>query len=334
MKGTPTLQAIPTGARRVIAVGGGKGGVGKSIVASNLAIALARSHCSVTLVDADFGAANLHTMFGIDRPGPGLGALLTGDAQQISQVCVPTAVPGLTLVPGAGAIPGAANFNHGQKRKILNQIRGINSDVVLVDVGAGVAFNTLDVFLLADQPCVVLTPQMTSIQNAYGFIKGAVQRLLRNLPLDKDVLALLLEEAAAREAEPVGAWLARVDQQKPEAGVLARKALAAFQVHIIGNQMFDDRDRGVLTAVSRMYRDFLDVGVTVLGALSASRRVHDSINQRHPLLLDDGTDENSRVFRHMAQALLAEDVAKVRAERDGFSRPASGALEEGEAPAA
>jgi len=82
---------------RVVSVGGGKGGVGKSVVAANLAVAMAQRGARVVLVDADLGAANQHTLFGIARPGPGVEAFLDGSLAELAQAEVESGVPGLRL---------------------------------------------------------------------------------------------------------------------------------------------------------------------------------------------------------------------------------------------
>jgi flagellar biosynthesis protein FlhG len=166
--------------KRIITVGGGKGGVGKSIVSSNLAAALAQNGSKVVLVDCDLGAANQHVLFGIDRPNSGLQALIDRKIESLEEALTPTPLPNLHLVAGTGAAVGAANITHGEKQRIMKRIRALDADVVIVDVGAGVSFNVLDFFELGTQRLLVVTPQVTSIQTAYSFLKGAVLRTLRH----------------------------------------------------------------------------------------------------------------------------------------------------------
>ena len=151
---------------RIISVGGGKGGVGKSVVSANLAVAMAQAGARVVLVDGDLGAPNQHTLFGLTRPGPGLEAFLSGATETLAAVALPTLVPGLSLVPGAGGEVGTANLPTARKLKLIRHLRSLDADVVMVDVGAGVSFNVLDLFDAADLKVVVTTPQLTSAQNA------------------------------------------------------------------------------------------------------------------------------------------------------------------------
>src|ERR1700690_902898 len=120
--------------KRFITIGGGKGGVGKSIVASNLALAIAQTGARVVLVDCDLGAANQHVLFGVDRPKPGIQGLLDRKIDSLDEGLTPTPHPNLSLVAGTGAAMGAANINHGEKQRVIRRIRAITADVVLIDV--------------------------------------------------------------------------------------------------------------------------------------------------------------------------------------------------------
>src|SRR3569833_2571519 len=98
----------PARVGRIVAVGGGKGGVGKSLVSTNLAVALARTGAKVVMLDADLGAPNLHTMFGIMRPQRTVEDFLSGRSATLDEVALATPIPGLRLIAGAEGARGAA----------------------------------------------------------------------------------------------------------------------------------------------------------------------------------------------------------------------------------
>ena len=182
------------------AVAGGKGGVGKSVVAANLALSVARRGLSCLLVDADLGGGNQHTLFGIERPRATLESFLQGEAKDLSSVASPTRFHNLSLVYASSDVLGGANPKHSQKQKFIRHLKKASADVVLLDLGAGTSFNTLDLFLTARVQIVVTTAEVTATQNAYGFIKCASMRAATNgsvADCAPRVVANLCDEAAA-----------------------------------------------------------------------------------------------------------------------------------------
>ena len=292
----------PTPAR-IVSVGGGKGGVGKSVVAANLAVELARRGQRVVLVDADLGQANQHTLFGIDRPGVTLQGFVDHQVESLEEARIPTGVSGLSLVPGCNGVVGAANPNHGQKGRLLRHIRRLDADVVVVDVGAGVSFNVLDLFDVAELRLVVVSPQLTAVQNAYGFVKGALWRSLRQAARTPEEHALL--DAGASELSRVGAVLEHVARASPELALRLRAQVQGFGCALVGNQLFEPREAGVVASVSQMLKDFLCVKAPVLGCLRASRTVHESVNKRRPFALEPAAGEPLRSLQEVADGAQA-----------------------------
>ena len=168
-------------AKRILAIGGGKGGVGKSIVATSLACAWALRGRHVVLVDLDLGAANLHSYLGIRQRTPTIAEFLRREAGELESLLVPTRQDNLLLLSGAEYVPGMANPPHWMKLKLLRHIRALDADLVILDLGAGTAFNTLDFFDAADLGVVVTEPEPAAVMNAYGFIKGALFRKLQSI---------------------------------------------------------------------------------------------------------------------------------------------------------
>src|SRR6186713_224402 len=143
----PDSQPAPRGVRRVVAVGGGRGGVGKSIVAVNLAVYLAQLGRSVMLVDADPVGAELHALLGLEVPSP----VAASDAEDESELeGVPTAVPGLLLLPQTYRAGSTSPTRPGRKAHFVEAVRKLDVDYVVMDLGAGTGPATLDLYLAAD----------------------------------------------------------------------------------------------------------------------------------------------------------------------------------------
>jgi len=291
----------------VVAVGGGKGGVGKSVIAANLAVALAKQGARVIAVDADLGSANLHTLFGIDHPETSLQALIDGRAQRLDSLAIETGVPRLRLIAGSVALPGAANLQHARKQKLLRHIVKLPADVVVLDCGAGVHYNVVDFFAAAHLQLLVSNAQLISLQNAYGFLKASLYRTLKQRATDAGRGALLEKATAApSEVETMNQLLERVADADPALSVELRAALTRIRVYLLGNQLTEQRELRALHALSRMIGDFLSLRVPVLGGLCQRERIHGAVTRRRPFLLEGAVDAEGRALMQLAASLLDE----------------------------
>jgi MinD-like ATPase involved in chromosome partitioning or flagellar assembly len=263
-------------APRIIAVGGGKSGVGKSSVASNLAIALAGLGRQVVLVDLDLEAPQLHRLFGIERPVPGLQALLNNEIKNLDVSHTATGIRNLHLVAGGDGQHGRLPLDITQKRFLLRQIHELESEIIVVDVGTENRGDLLDFFALGALRLLVTTPDIASLESAYAFLKSAAVRAVAHY------------------------------------GGEAQQALAGFGGRLVGNQAKNAAEAERFHAFSRLVGDFLGIRLPVLGCLMASARLGQAGPQR-PLLARRGVDENVRLFHRMAESIVTEDVATSRA---------------------
>jgi flagellar biosynthesis protein FlhG len=320
-------------AARIVAVAGGKGGVGKSVLAANLALAMSAAGRRVALVDADIGMGNQHTLLGIARPGPGLIGFLKKEVEQLDDVVVATGYDNLVLYPSDGA-QGVPQVSHSRKERLLRHISRIDADVTVIDIGAGAALTALDLFTLADIHVLVITGQMTSIQNAYAFLKAALLRLLLRLADSGEQRAMI--EAGWRDARPPAlAQLASSLGERDASLASFVTALAAnLKVRLVGNLLFDTSEHRVPPSIARMIHDYLGVEAEVAGLVPASRRVHDSITKRKPILTLDPYGPASWEIRRVAERLLAQPLPAKRLVTQSLAAASEAASEADEAPVA
>lgn len=252
------------------AIGGGKGGVGKSVTSLALAYWLGRLNKKVILIDADLGGANLHTMLGIRIPQTSLDDFVLKRAQTLDEVLIDTSLPNVRLLAGGSEIPSLANPNYGQKTRILRAIQKLNADYILVDIGAGSGFTQLDFFLAAPNRMVVMSPQPTSIENAYGFVKAAVYRHLASL-LKTTTLKGLLDGTGGADGRGVPQSceevLAEVETHESAQVPAVRAALDAFRVYLVVNMTRTARDEKAGEVIRKVCERFLDIDVTCLGSV-------------------------------------------------------------------
>lgn len=146
---------------------------------ANLSICLALMGYKVVTIDLDLGGANLHTCLGVPIPESTLSDYLSKKVRSLSELVTPTPINNLSIISGAQDDVGIANLKQMQKAKILSRLQELNADFVLLDLGAGTTFNTLDFFISADQGILTALPEPTSIENTYRFIKSVYHRKLK-----------------------------------------------------------------------------------------------------------------------------------------------------------
>ncbi len=154
----------------VLAVTSGKGGVGKSTVAVNLSICLAARGVRVVLADVDMGLANADLLLNV-TPRHTLSHVLSG-ARRIEDVCI-DGPGGIRFVPGASGVQTLANLSEFERRHLILQLHKLkaNTDIVILDCGAGISDNVLGFAVSADCVLVVTTPQPTALTDAYATVK-------------------------------------------------------------------------------------------------------------------------------------------------------------------
>lgn len=160
---------------RVITVSSGKGGVGKSNLSLNLALALTDFKQKVMLLDADLGLANIDVILGI-APAYNLFNVINGE-KSIAEILV-EGPNGLSIIPGGSGIQELANLKDWQLENFLTKLTKMEgkADYLLIDTGAGLSQQVLSFALAADELILVTTSEPTAITDAYGFIKTLCQQ--------------------------------------------------------------------------------------------------------------------------------------------------------------
>ncbi len=300
-------------ARRVISIGGGKGGIGKSLISANLGIELARRGKRVVLVDADLGGANLHTTLGMDLPRRTLSDFIERKVDRIEDVVTPTGVENLSLVSGALDHMDAANPRYAQKMRFLRHVQQMDVDYAILDLGAGTHANVLDFFLVSDHGVLVLVPEPSAVENAYRFVKAAFWRRMRNVssvygydPLLKAVMD------AGSFTSPVE-LVATLSERDPDAGRNLARHLALFRPRLVVNQARTPQDADVGQAVVAAWRKYFGLEMDFLGTIAYDDEMWRAVRARRPLLLERPDMSSARSFATVADSLLALDMA-VRTE--------------------
>jgi flagellar biosynthesis protein FlhG len=294
----------------VISVGGGKGGIGKSLISANLGIELARRGKRVVLVDADLGGANLHTTLGIDLPRRTLSDFIERKVQRIEDVVTPTGIENLGLVSGALDHLDAANPKYAQKMRFLRHVQQMDVDYAILDLGAGTHANVLDFFLVSDHGILVLVPEPTAVENAYRFVKAAFWRRLRNVASlygYDPLLKVVMDGGTFRSPVEL---VAAVAERDADAGRNLTQHLELFRPRLIVNQARTPQDQDIGTAVISAWRKYFGLEMDLLGTITYEEEMWRAVRVRRPLLVERPDAVAARAFAAVADSLLALDLAE------------------------
>jgi len=270
---------------RVWAVGGGKGGVGKSVIAANIAAAIASPTDSVALVDADLGGANLHTLLGVPSPKANLSDFISKRVSSLGEVMTATPIDNVWLVSGAKALVEMANPNYGQKSKILRHINALRVDHVVLDLGAGTSFNVLDFFLAARKGVLVVVPEPTSVENAYHFLKAAFFRKLKRAQPRAQVKAAIKEVmngSARNQVKTPRDLISQVWSVDPDVGAALVAEASGFRPGLIVNRVDHPRHEQLGEDIVTACRDYFGIRLQFLGSLPNDKLVMRSVIERKP----------------------------------------------------
>lgn len=262
-------------------MGGGKGGIGKSLITANIATLLAQKGRQVILVDLDLGGSNLHTFIGLDNPGPGLADFLDKRVAKLQSVAVPTEVDGLTLVNSANCRVEAANLHTAQKEKIIRSVQSLTYDYVFMDLGAGTNFNLLDFFLASDQGLFVLTSEPTAIENAFTFIKAVYFRMIKRTLKQKKFNRMTRHmDLNANTLDQSFRILKAIRKQQPETADALQEKLEAFQFSFIVNKVHKHDDPYLGEKIEKVCNHHFYSRFKFLGNIRYDEKIHDAVLRR------------------------------------------------------
>lgn len=298
----------------IVPVASGKGGVGKTVLTANLGVSLARAGKTVILVDLDLGGSNLHTALGEKNNKSGIGNYIYKQERSLESLLVETRERRLYFIPGDSLLPGTANLPYFRKVKIMKELGDLVADFVILDLGSGSAYNTIDFFLMSAAGILVVTPETTSILNAYSFVKAALFRMLyRSFPARSDERALIHRftterlEGTERSTE---ALLDALGRLSPDAAETARGRLSSFLPRVVLNMGRTQRDVPLGAKLRQVARKNLDLEVQYIGFLPRDEEVGASIIQRRPLLSLNPESAFARNLEQVTNRLIHEPVPR------------------------
>ena len=292
------------------AVGGGKGGVGKSLFAANASIFLALLGKKVVAIDLDLGGANLHTCLGVPKPKKTLSDYVNNTVGSLDDLMVPTTIKNLSLIPGAQDSTGVANLRRIQKVKLMRKINKINADYIIFDLGAGTSFNTLDFFIMAHRGILVTLPEPTAIENTYQFIKSMHHR---NLILIEELMGIrpMINRAVNSKLKFSNYSTQSLDEamkKNPEIAKKFKAGIEQLQPKLIINQVRTQSDIDIGFAMQSICQKYFGISMNYIGYLDYDCTAWQSVKRRQPLLMEFPNSKLINNFDRIINRLLKQDI--------------------------
>lgn len=284
----------------IISIASGKGGVGKSVIAANLALLLAKQGKRVVLSDLDIGGADIHILFGLMNPPLTLTDFLSRRVERLEDIAQALPChPGLRLIPGTGDTLATANMPYAKKKRLIRHLKDLRADVVVVDIGAGTSYHALDFFLMADHHVTVATPDPTSVLDLYRFIKlAAIRRILSSF-LARDAMADALSDRDFSSVEEV----LEVAGQTDETGrAIAETTLRSFHPALILNRL-SGRSRVNVFALKKLLTEYIGGHLTLLGEIPEDPSMERAVRSYLPVIDCEPTSPAAMALSSISRVL-------------------------------
>jgi flagellar biosynthesis protein FlhG len=293
-------------ATEIWAIGGGKGGTGKSFLISSIGNYLALQGKKIVLIDADFGGANLHTFLGVAKPKVSLTDFLEKKVPLVDLV-VESGIDNMGLLIGTINSLSPDDMKYTQKLKLFRHIRSLDADYILLDLGAGTHFNTLDTFLLADKKIIVVLPEITAIENSYYFLKNAFFRQLMKTLRNRGFKELIQDAWKNREAYNIASLSQLIDYLRGTSETmknLINRDLAKFRANIILNRVTTGQEVVIGRSIKSICKKYFSVDAKYVGYVEHDPIIPRCINKRQPFMQACPGTRCAREIEKVAENLL------------------------------
>ncbi|MCB9636825.1 MAG: helix-turn-helix domain-containing protein [Sandaracinus sp.] len=330
---------------RIVVVGGAKGGVGKTLLAANLGVYLATLGRRAVVVDGDAGGANLHSFLGIGHPNglapydPPLpafrgdepdfeddvdamegrvtlpGIQLPPDITQAMGLdeTVELPVPGLRLLHAGVDEPARGQRRRARRGKLMQRLRALDADFVVLDLGAGTHRSILDLWLDGDVCAFVTLPEPTAIEGTYRFVRSAFARALLREAADAEERRALNAELRRYGNNPPPLDLARaLEERRNPLAERVRRCIETFRFPFVVNQTRLRADLELGEQMESAARRRLGLRLDYVGYVDTDDTVWNALRVGRPLLVESPGTKASRNIEKIARRLLAIDQGKHR----------------------
>lgn len=295
---------------QILPIASGKGGVGKSLLSANLAIALGQAGKKVVLCDLDLGASNLHLAIGQNVKNKSIGTYLT-DKTEFKDIIEPTEYENVSFIAGDSQIPGLTSLKAVQKTKLLRNFRSIDADFLILDLGAGTHQIILDMFLQSPQGILVTAPTVTATLDGYLFLKNCVFRLMYTTYKRGTEGNKLLEQVRMNSQKMKSLYIPQIaqslEQVDPENTKLFKARMLQFCPRLVLNMIDDPKDAASATRIRNSCKQYLGLEIDYLGLMYRDQLQDKALSSRLPVTIYKPHCVLSQAIYRIAEKIIAAE---------------------------
>lgn len=310
--------------RRVIVIGGGRGGVGKTLLTVNLGVYFAQLGREVVVCDADPFGSNLHSVLGLDSPPlASTTAMDEGTAELVA-----TTVPGLRILPTAYDPMTATPARPSRGASFLKHLTDLGADYVIINLGAATTPSALDIFLQGDVSICVTAPEPLAIETTYRFCRSLYLRTLRRA-LMKERFKLRLVERIISGLPPLASppqIVAEIKKFDDGVAAIAAQEMRRITPRLVVGQTRLKSDLELGPAMASVSERFLGIPIDYLGHIEHDDAVWLTVRRRQPLLIDSPTSKSARNIERVSRRLLALLTAQASRPAEMLAAAAAAAI--------
>lgn len=298
---------------KIWAIGGGKGGTGKTFLTSSVGIYLARAGKRVVLIDVDIGGANLHSFLGINRPRKSLTDFFEKGIP-LSRLSVNTGVDNMSLITGDVHSLASDSIKFTQKLKLFRHIMKMRREHVVIDLGGGSHNNTIDTFLMADKKIAVLEPEIIAIENMYHFVKNALFRKIRTALKVygfKEIVEHMWEQRDRYKIKSLKELIESLKESFSYLGDILDKELGDFKIYLVLNKIRGSHDIIIGSSMKSIFNKYLGINAQFAGYVEYDDTVWRSIRERRPLMVNYALSRVAKEIGVFTENLLHEREMKM-----------------------
>ncbi len=250
---------------RVITIGGGKGGVGKTMFTALLGLSLVQAKKRTVIIDADFRSPSMNSLLRVKTPQYSLKDFLSRQVADINAILQITQFKNLHLVSGATGVLGMTEYCFSHCSRLIDNLRNINADYILIDLESGTSREAIDLFMTADERIIIANPNPMSIQENYSFLKLCQFKKLRDTFKNTPHMFSLIRESyegnSAAGLITLGRALREYQQQHPDI------SLDYFHPRVVLNMMRDQDEALEIRAFQLVCEELLGIRLDFWGSI-------------------------------------------------------------------